>query len=144
VLDCGCSINPFQLPTNPIKTHFGALSNRLPVQIANDAPSNPTDAENLSDSQSIFVVMIQKSRSKSVQRTKVSSVVEVLVRQLVKPSDAFFTKESDLRIDDGIMISIKPVSQNTNLWICDNLDPDSNGTKERSALRKALLAQDFN
>jgi hypothetical protein len=50
VLDCGCSINLFQLPINPIKTHFGALGNRLAVQIANDPSSNPTDSENLSDS----------------------------------------------------------------------------------------------
>jgi hypothetical protein len=64
VLDCGCSINPFQLPTNPIKTHLGALSNRLPVQIANDPSSNPTDSENLWGSQSIVSAMIQKSRSK--------------------------------------------------------------------------------
>jgi hypothetical protein len=79
VLDCGCSINLFQLPINPIKTHFGALSNRLPVQIANDPSSNPTYSENLSDSQSIFVVMIQKSRSKSVQTTKISIMVVALV-----------------------------------------------------------------
>jgi hypothetical protein len=83
VLDCGCSINPFHLPTNPIKTHFGALSNRLPVQIANDPSPNPTDSENLWGSQSIFAAMIQKSRSKSVQRTGVSIVVVALVIQSV-------------------------------------------------------------
>jgi hypothetical protein len=66
VLDCGCSINPFQLPINPIKTHLGALRNRLAVQIANDPFSNPTDSENLWGSQSIVAAMIQKSRSKSV------------------------------------------------------------------------------
>jgi hypothetical protein len=79
VLDCGCSINPFQLPTNPIKTHFGALSNRLPVQITSDPSSNPTDSENLWGSQSIVDAMIQKSRSKSVQRSGVSIVVVALV-----------------------------------------------------------------
>jgi hypothetical protein len=82
VLDCGCSINLFQLPTNPIKTHFGALSNRLPVQIANGAPSNPMNSANLWGSQSIIVAMIQKSRSKSVQRSGVSSVVVILVFHL--------------------------------------------------------------
>jgi hypothetical protein len=61
VLDCDCSINLFQLPANPIKTHFGAHSNRLPVQIANDAPSNPTDSENLWASQSVAASMIQNT-----------------------------------------------------------------------------------
>jgi hypothetical protein len=38
------------------------------------------------------------------------------------------------------MISIKPVSENADFSICDNLDPDSNRTEESDfAIRKALL-----